>query len=58
MQQVGLAVAKFFDAANEDFYAHAEGGFIKVEAGVMVGIGESFGGVSGTEEKVAAGNGL
>jgi len=49
-------MAEFFDAANEDFYTHAEGSFVKVEAGMMVGVGESFGGVGGTEEEVAAGN--
>ena len=49
-------MAEFFDTADEDFYAHAESGFIKVEARMMVGIGESFGGVGGTKEKVATGN--
>ena len=50
--------AEFFHTANKHLYPHAKGRFVKVEPGMMMGIGQVFVRIGGTEEKVASGDGL
>jgi hypothetical protein len=51
----GLA-QKLLDATDKEFDAHTQGSLVKVEAGVVVGVGEALAEVGGAEEEVAAGD--
>jgi len=46
--------AELLDAAHKHFYASTESGFVKIEAGMVMGIGEILGRISGAEEEITA----
>jgi hypothetical protein len=45
-------LTEFFDAPDEHFHPHSEGGFVEVEAGVVVGVSQAAIAICGSQEEV------